>query len=86
MSTMSSQLDTILATRATRLKDIDAAIAAWKSREVELEGVLAKMEAAERVNPDLHGASARLRSAAEAVRGVLAQVRHGAAGVLDPVT
>ena len=72
MSTMSSQLDTILATRATRLKDIDAAIAAWKSREVELEGVLAKMEAAERVNPDLHGASARLRSAAEAVRGVLA--------------
>lgn len=72
MSNISSQLDAILATRAARLKDIETAIAAWKSQEVALDGVLAKTEAAERINPDLRGASAQLRSAAETVRGVLA--------------
>ncbi len=72
MSNISAQLDAILATRAAHLKDIDAAIAAWKSREIALEGVIAKTEAAECANSDLHGASVQLRSAAEAVRGVLA--------------
>ena len=72
MSTIATQLDSILAARTARLKAIDATVAAWKSRESALNDVLAKTEDAERVNPDLRGASARLRSAAENARGILA--------------
>lgn len=71
MSTIATQLDSILATRAARLKAIDATVSAWKSRESALNDVLAKTEDAERVNPDLRGASARLRSAADSARKVL---------------
>ncbi len=72
MSTISSQLDRILATRAAKLKEIDATIDVWKSREARLADVIAKTEAAERINPAMHGASTQLRSAAETVRGILA--------------
>ena len=72
MSTIATQLDSILATRAARLKEIDAAINVWKTREARLEDVIAKTEAAEDVNPDMRGASAQLRSAAETARGILA--------------
>ena len=72
MSNISAQLDAILATRASRLTEVDSAIAAWSAREANLTHVLAQTEDAERVNPDLRGASARLRSAADDVRKVLA--------------
>ncbi len=72
MSSISTQLDSILATRARRLTEVDSAIAAWSARETNLTHVLAQTEDAERVNPDLRGASVRLRSAADAVRKVLA--------------
>ena len=72
MSTISQQLDRILTTRAARLKDIDTAIATWRSRETALEEILTKTEAAERANPDLRGASAQLRSTAESIHGILA--------------
>lgn len=72
MSTISSQLDSIIATRAERLKSIDAAIAAWSAKDAALGRVIAQTDAAERANPDLRGATARLRSAAETIRQVLA--------------
>lgn len=72
MSEIKDKLDAILASRRGRLKEIDAAIDVWKSREVALAGVIANAEAAERVNPDLNGVSARLRSVLDFVRGVLA--------------
>ena len=70
--TISSQLDSILATRAAHLIEIDAAIDKWTKRGIALKEVIAKAEAAERVNRDVHGASALLRSAAESVRSILA--------------
>lgn len=72
MSTISSQLDSIIATRAERLKSIDAAKAAWSAKDAALGRVIAQTDAAERVNPDLRGVTARLRSAAEAIGKVLA--------------
>ena len=71
MSTIATQLDSILATRAARLTNIDAAIADWTAREIKLADVIDKTEAAERKNPDLRGSTALLKSAADAVRGVL---------------
>ena len=72
MSTISEKLDSILAVRARRLAEVDSAIATWSAREADIARVLIQTEDAERVNPDVRGASARLRSAADAVRKVLA--------------
>ena len=71
MSTISTQLDSILATRASRLRTLDADIAGWQARADEVLRTLAAVEAAERVNPDLAGASATLRTVGETLRRVL---------------
>lgn len=71
MNSISSRLDSILDTRSERLKAVDTAVATWSAREAVLVKVIAQSDAAERVNPDLRGATAHLRTAAEAVRGVL---------------
>ena len=71
MSTISNQLDSILATRAARLRTLDADLAAWKSRADDVASTLAAVAAAERVNPDLAGASANLRTVAETFRRIL---------------
>lgn len=72
MSEIKDKLDAILAKRAKRLKDIDAAIEAWTGRETALQEVLAKTEAAELANPDARGATTQIRAAADAVGGILA--------------
>ena len=71
MSNISSQLETILATRAARLRTLDADIAGWEARADEVARTLAAVSAAEQANPDLAGASANLRSVSEALRRVL---------------
>ena len=71
MSTISNQLDSILATRAAHLRSLDSDLAAWKSRADEIASTLAAVTAAERVNPDLAGASANLREVAESLRRIL---------------
>ncbi len=73
MSTISIQLDSILALRSERLKTVDAAVAAWSAREANLGRVLAQTEEAERANPELLGASSLLHSAADTIRAVLAE-------------
>ena len=65
MSTIATQLDSILATRAARLRTLDADIAGWKACTDEVVRTLAVVEAAERANPDLTGASAALRAVSE---------------------
>lgn len=77
MSAIQSKLESILATRSLRLKALDADIDAWKARAGELARTLSAVEAAERANPDLSGASANLRTVAENLRGIL----EAAAGV-----
>ena len=72
MSTISAQLDSILALRSERLKNVDAAVAVWSARETNFVRVLAQTEEAERVNPDLRGATTRLHTALESIRVVLA--------------
>lgn len=72
MSEIKDKLSSILATRAARLKRAEAAISTWSDREAELVRVLEQTEAAERANPDVRGASVRLRTALENVRSVLA--------------
>ena len=71
MSNISAQLDAILATRAARLRTLDADIAGWEARANEVARTLAAVSAAEQVNPDLTGVSANLRSVSEALRRVL---------------
>lgn len=71
MSTIATQLDSILATRAARLRTLDANLAGWKSRADEVARTLAAVSAAEQVNPDLAGASANLRTVGDALRRVL---------------
>lgn len=65
MSNISTQLDSILATRAARLRTLDADLAGWKARADEVSRTLAAVEAAERANPDLAGSSASLRAVSE---------------------
>ena len=71
MSTIATQLDSILATRAARLRTLDANLAGWKARADEVARTLAAVSAAEQVNPDLAGASATLRTVGDALRRVL---------------
>lgn len=71
MSTIATQLESILATRAARLRTLDADIAGWKARADEVARTLAAVSAAEQINPDLTGASANLRTVGDALRRVL---------------
>lgn len=71
MSEIKTKIDSILATRAARLRTLDESLADWKSRADEVAHTLAAVEAAERVNPDLVGASANLRAVADALRRIL---------------
>ena len=73
MSNLSSQLESILAKRAERLKVVDAAISKWSAFEDDIARVSALTEAAERVNSHISGASSLLHSAADTVRGILAE-------------
>ena len=73
MSTIASQLESILATRSKRLQAVDAAIAKWSVLEADIARVSAQTAAAEQINPDVRGASSLLHSAADTVRGVLAE-------------
>lgn len=73
MSTLSSQLESILATRAERLKSVDAAIAKWSAFESNIARVSEQTAAAERVNPDTRGATSLLHSAADTVRAIRAE-------------
>ena len=71
MSEIKTKLDSILATRAARLRTLDESLADWRSRAGQVARSLAAVEAAERVNPDLAGASANLRNVAETLRRIL---------------
>ncbi len=73
MSTISTQLESILATRAERLKAVDAAIAKWSAYDAEIARAYAQTEAAEQVNPDIRGASSLLHAAADTIRATLAE-------------
>ena len=72
MSAIKDKLDSILAQRAKRLREIDAAIETWNVRKTALQEVLLKTEAAERANSGAKGTVAQLRAAADAVGGILA--------------
>ena len=71
MSTIATQLESILTTRAARLRALDENLSTWKSRADEVTHTIAAVMAAERVNPDIAGASASLRAVAESLRRVL---------------
>ena len=71
MSNISSKLDSILTARAERLKVVDFDIKEWTTRESEVAHAIAQAEAAERINPDLQGVTARLRTVAERIRDIL---------------
>ena len=73
MSTIATQLDSILATRAARLRTLDADLAGWKARADEVAHALVAVEAAERTNPELAGSSANLRAVAESLGRVLVE-------------
>ena len=71
MSEIKTKLDSILSTRAARLRTLDENLADWRSRADQVARALVALEAAERVNPDLAGASANLRNVAETLRRIL---------------
>ena len=71
MSEIKNKLESILTTRAARLWTLDENLSAWKSRADEVTRTIAAVTAAERVNPDIAGASASLRTVAESLRRVL---------------
>ena len=68
---LQSQLEDILSTRSVRRAALGAELARWKARAAGVAGALAAVEAAERVNPDLAGASASLRDGAAHLDGAI---------------
>ena len=71
MSTIQDKLIAILQTRSSRLRDIDASQEAWAKRLDAIEAALVHVDKAERVNGDLAGCTARLRTVSDNIRRVL---------------
>lgn len=72
MSNLQQTLNEIIAKRRDRCKAVDASIKDWRAYQMEVDNAVAIVESAERVNPDIQGATARLRVVSENVRKVLA--------------
>lgn len=72
MSKLQQTLNEIIAKRGDRCKVVDAAINDWRAYQTEIGNAITIVESAERVNSDIHGATARLRAVSENVRKVLA--------------
>ena len=72
MSQIQDKLNSILADRAARARNVEKTLCVWQSRCDRLASVAADVEAAERQNPDVAGSGKRLREALERARRVVA--------------
>jgi len=73
MSQIQEKLDAILKSRSARCRVVDEAISAWQDRRERIAAVVASVDAAERLNPEIAGSAKRLRDVLESVREVIAK-------------
>lgn len=71
MNGLKLKLGDILSRRLERSKEVDVALGKWNAYQADVDNALTIVELAERMNSDIHGASARLRSVSENIRRIV---------------